>query len=101
VLPATATGSTGKGRALKSILSFWCVFLVFVLVCLWLVFAMRFSVFIFILKLKFYFILFFKKNVGEFRRLEIVAKLVAGVSVCVFNLGLSTEALGALVCFEV
>jgi hypothetical protein len=38
---------------------------------------------------------------GKFRRLEIVAKLVSGVSVRVFNLGLSTEALGALVFFEV
>jgi hypothetical protein len=47
VLPATATGSTGKGRAMKSILSFWCVFMVFLLVCLWFVFATRFSVFFF------------------------------------------------------
>ncbi len=61
----------------------------FLLVCLWFLFAMPFSVFI-------YFFLFV-----EFRRVEIVAKLVSGVSVCVFNLGLSTEALGALVCFEV
>lgn len=75
-----------KGRAMKSILSFWCVFMVFLLVCLWFVFAMRFSVFFF---------------PGKFRRLEVVPKLVSGVSVRVFNLGLSTEALGALVFFEV
>jgi hypothetical protein len=84
VLPATATGSTGKGTAMKSILSFWCVFLVFLLlfvVCVWDALFCIFS--------------------GEFRGLEIVVKLVSGVSVCVFNLGFSTEALGALVCFEV